>query len=151
MDVPLQTWYEVSVWASQNEQLTYIQRNIAMTLSKYAASGRRPSIKQAVQGLKILTEAREFGFEEGTVAATQGSASETKSGIALARDSRQEPLSSGILLHPDHEGPVVAVGIESLDPVQIRHYPRCRDRGSHGLAESPLACWRIGIRASESR
>jgi hypothetical protein len=69
-DVPARTWYDVSIWASQNGQLTYVQRNIAMTLSTYPASGRKPSIKQAVQGLKLLNRARELGFEEEQVQAT---------------------------------------------------------------------------------
>ncbi len=68
-DISSRTWYEVSVWANKSGNLTYIQRNIALSLSTIVASGKKPSIKQAVQGLKLLERARDLGFEESETAA----------------------------------------------------------------------------------
>jgi len=68
-DVSSRTWYEVSVWANQTNQLMPWQRNLAMSLSSLAAQSRKPSIKQATQGLKLLKQARELGFVEAEMAA----------------------------------------------------------------------------------
>lgn len=68
-DIPSRIWYEVAIWANKTGNLTYIQRNIAMSISTIVASNKKPIIKQAVQGLKLLDRARELGFEEDPTAA----------------------------------------------------------------------------------
>lgn len=60
--VPGETWFELSHWAKETDNLQSWQRAIAFGLGKLAKQGRNPSRKQAVQGIKILEEARRLGF-----------------------------------------------------------------------------------------
>jgi len=61
--VPPNTWFEISKWAKETDNLQGWQRSIAFSLGGLAAAGRKPSRKQAVQGEKILKEARRLGFK----------------------------------------------------------------------------------------
>lgn len=61
--VPSSTWFQISKWAKETENLQGWQRSIAFSLGGLAASGRKPSRKQAVQGQKILKEAKRLGFK----------------------------------------------------------------------------------------
>ena len=60
--VPGETWFDLSHWAKQTDNLLGWQRAIAFTLGRLAKQGRNPSRKQAIQGIKILEEARRLGF-----------------------------------------------------------------------------------------
>ena len=61
-DVPADTWYRVSNWAKETNNLQPWQRSLAYSLGKLAARGQTPSAKQAAQGAKLLHEARSLGF-----------------------------------------------------------------------------------------
>jgi hypothetical protein len=61
--VPSSTWFQISKWAKETENLQGWQRSIAFSLGGLVASGRKPSRKQAVQGEKILNEAKRLGFK----------------------------------------------------------------------------------------
>ncbi len=65
--VPAETWFGVSAWAKETDNLEPYQRGIAYSLGRLAGQGRQPSRKQAVQGLKLLEEARRLGFREAQV------------------------------------------------------------------------------------
>jgi len=56
-------WFGIAKWAKSTSNLQGWQRKIAFSLGTYAATKRPPSIKQAVQGEKILDEARRLGFK----------------------------------------------------------------------------------------
>lgn len=56
------TWLALSSWARETDTLQSWQRSIAFSLGKLLNAGRMPSRKQAVQGEKILHEAKRRGF-----------------------------------------------------------------------------------------
>lgn len=62
-EVPAQTWYDIAAWAKDTQSLQPWQRSISFSLGKQASNGKPPSRKQAVQGDRILTEARALGFQ----------------------------------------------------------------------------------------
>ena len=62
-EIPAQTWYDIAAWAKDTQSLQPWQRSIAFSLGKQASNHKPPSRKQAVQGERILTEARAFGFQ----------------------------------------------------------------------------------------
>ncbi len=59
---PSKTWFELSKWAKETDNLQGWQRGLAFSLGRLAASNRPPSRKQAAQGEKILREAQRLGF-----------------------------------------------------------------------------------------
>lgn len=61
-EVPAQTWYDIAAWAKDTQSLQPWQRSISFSLGKQASNGKPPSRKQAVQGDRILSEARALGF-----------------------------------------------------------------------------------------
>jgi hypothetical protein len=61
--VPSDVWFRISKWAKETGNLQGWQRSIAYSLGKIVANGREPSIKQAVQGAKILVEAERLGCD----------------------------------------------------------------------------------------
>ncbi|MDC5696316.1 AIPR family protein [Intrasporangium calvum] len=67
--VAAQTWFELSQWAKQTNNLMPWQRSLAFSLGKNAAAGKSNSRKQAVQGEKILGEAKRLGFAPSEVSA----------------------------------------------------------------------------------
>jgi hypothetical protein len=56
-------WMAVSHWAKQTGNLAAWQRSIAFSLGRLAKQNKDPSIKQAVQGVKILEEVQRLGFK----------------------------------------------------------------------------------------
>jgi hypothetical protein len=56
------TWYALSNWAKETDNLQSWQRRIAFSLGRLATSGGTPSIKQAQQGRKLYDEALRLGF-----------------------------------------------------------------------------------------
>ena len=57
-----ETWFSLAKWAAETGSLEGWQRKIAYSLGKLKATGRLPTIKQAVQGQRILDEAHRLGF-----------------------------------------------------------------------------------------
>lgn len=60
--VESQTWFDIAAWAKDTQSLQPWQRSISFTLGKQASIGKPPTRKQAVQGERILEEARSLGF-----------------------------------------------------------------------------------------
>lgn len=58
-----ETWFAVSGWAKETGNLAPWQRSIAYSLGRLANQQKRPSVKQATQGLKLLTQAERLGFK----------------------------------------------------------------------------------------
>ncbi len=65
--VPVETWYQLSKWAKETQNLHAWQRSLAFSLGQLLQNGKIPSIKQAKQGLIIFEEARRLGFKPETV------------------------------------------------------------------------------------
>jgi hypothetical protein len=61
-EVPAQIWYDIAAWAKDTQSLQPWQRSISFSLGKQASNDKAPSRKQAIQGERILTEARALGF-----------------------------------------------------------------------------------------
>ena len=64
MDTPAETWFMISRWAKQTDNLQPWQRGLAFSLGRLVGSGKTPSAKQATQGLKILEESLRKGFKD---------------------------------------------------------------------------------------
>ena len=62
MNIPSEKWFEIARWAKETDNLQAWQRSISFSIGKLLARGNTPSRKQAIQGVKILKEARQFGF-----------------------------------------------------------------------------------------
>jgi hypothetical protein len=62
MKIPEDTWFKISSWAKETNNLQGWQRGLAYSLGKCIGSSRRPSRKQALHGLSILKEAENLGF-----------------------------------------------------------------------------------------
>jgi hypothetical protein len=60
--VPAQTWFNLSKWAKETNNLQSWQRSIAFSIGKALSSGHQISRKQADQGKKILEEVKTLGF-----------------------------------------------------------------------------------------
>lgn len=56
------TWFAVASWAKRTKSLAPWQRSLAVSLGRIASNGKDPSIKQARQGMLLLSEARRLGF-----------------------------------------------------------------------------------------
>lgn len=63
MKITADTWFQLSHWAKETENLKPWQRGLAFSLGRLAANKKVPSDKQSVQGLKILEEAERRGFK----------------------------------------------------------------------------------------
>lgn len=61
--VRAEAWKNLSTWAKQTDNLAAWQRGIAFSIGRALESDRKPSVKQAVQGQKILAEATRLGFD----------------------------------------------------------------------------------------
>ena len=59
------TWKAVASWAKKTGSLAPWQRKISYSIGKRLDEGKKPTFRQARQGLILLTEARRLGFEEG--------------------------------------------------------------------------------------
>ena len=62
-EVPADTWFQLSHWAKETNNLQPWQRSLAFSLGRLAANNKSPSRKQANQGLKILQESERLGFQ----------------------------------------------------------------------------------------
>jgi len=62
MEVPSEKWFELARWAKETDNLQSWQRSISFSIGKLLARGKTPSRKQAIQGAKIIKEAKSFGF-----------------------------------------------------------------------------------------
>jgi len=62
MEIPSEKWFEIARWAKETDNLQAWQRSISFSIGKLLARGISPSRKQAIQGVKIIKEARSFGF-----------------------------------------------------------------------------------------
>jgi hypothetical protein len=60
--VPAAVWYTISKWAKENQQLMPWQRGIAFSLGRLRDAGKPPSMKQAIQGRKLLLDALAAGY-----------------------------------------------------------------------------------------
>jgi hypothetical protein len=60
--IPADVWFAAAKWAKDTESLQGWQRSLAYSLGTVGARGKTPSSKQAVQGCRLLTEARRLGF-----------------------------------------------------------------------------------------
>ncbi|NQD88849.1 AIPR family protein [Paenarthrobacter sp. CM16] len=58
-----EVWKSLSTWAKQTDNLAAWQRGIAFSIGRVLSSGKEPSVKQAIQGHKILIEAERLGFD----------------------------------------------------------------------------------------
>jgi hypothetical protein len=61
-EVPADTWFRLSNWAKETNNLEGWQRSLAYSLGRRAAQSADPTLKQARQGLKMLEEATRRGF-----------------------------------------------------------------------------------------
>jgi hypothetical protein len=62
MEVPAETWFKISRWAKETDNLLPWQRGLSFSLGRLASSKKAPSAKQAAQGIKILDESQRRGF-----------------------------------------------------------------------------------------
>jgi hypothetical protein len=60
---PAQTWFNLSKWSKETNNLQTWQRSIAFSIGKSLSRGIQISRKQADQGIKIIVEANNLGFE----------------------------------------------------------------------------------------
>lgn len=60
--IPADVWYAAAKWAKDTDSLQGWQRGLAYSLGTVSVRGRSPSVKQAVQGCRLLFEARRRGF-----------------------------------------------------------------------------------------
>lgn len=60
--IPSETWFALSHWAKETNNLQGWQRGIAFDLGRRARQGREPSRKQALQAEILLDEATRLGF-----------------------------------------------------------------------------------------
>ena len=56
------TWFQISSWAKETDNLESWQRGIAFSIGRQIANGRKISRKQALHGETILEKAKKLGF-----------------------------------------------------------------------------------------
>jgi hypothetical protein len=59
--VPSEVWYSIAAWAKKSSTLLPWQRSLSFSLGRLGGV-KAPSIKQAVQGRKLLLESHRLGF-----------------------------------------------------------------------------------------
>lgn len=57
------TWKAIASWSKQTQNLQPYQRGIAFSIGRSLGAGKKASIKQAIQGKKILEEVAALGFD----------------------------------------------------------------------------------------
>jgi hypothetical protein len=57
-------WFAIAKWAKETSSLQGWQRALSFSLGRLLANGKEPSVKQAVQGAKLMAEAKRLGFRE---------------------------------------------------------------------------------------
>jgi hypothetical protein len=65
--VPAAAWYSIASWSKETSTLLPWQRGLAYSLGDLMERARIPSIKQAIQGRKILLEALRLGFTHDAI------------------------------------------------------------------------------------
>lgn len=60
--IPADVWFAAAKWAKDTDSLRGWQRSLAYSLGTLGARGMTPSSKQAVQGCRLLLEARRLGY-----------------------------------------------------------------------------------------
>jgi hypothetical protein len=63
MEVPAETWFKISRWAKETNNLLPWHRALAFSLGRLASRSKPPSTKQAGHALKILEESQRRGFK----------------------------------------------------------------------------------------
>ena len=63
LGVAAETWYGLAHWAKETNNLAPWQRGLSFSLGKVVGQSKKPSPKQAIQGVRILDEARRRGFQ----------------------------------------------------------------------------------------
>lgn len=61
-NVAFDVWFAVAKWAKDTDTLLGWQRGLAYSLGTLRSRNKKPSVKQATQGRKLLLEARRLGF-----------------------------------------------------------------------------------------
>ena len=61
--VAADAWFAIANWAKETDNLAPWQRKIAFSVGRRIGTGTPPSTKQALQGVRILDEARDRGFD----------------------------------------------------------------------------------------
>jgi hypothetical protein len=60
--IPADVWFAAAKWAKDTGSLQGWQRSLAYSLGNVGARGKEPSPRQAVQGCRLLLEARRLGY-----------------------------------------------------------------------------------------
>jgi hypothetical protein len=68
-NVPGTTWLSLAAWAKETSSLQVWQRKISFSVGKQLERGKMASIKQSVQGAKLLLEAVRLGFKDPQLSA----------------------------------------------------------------------------------
>ncbi len=63
MNISAETWFKLSAWAKQTNNLQPWQRGLSYSLGRLVSRGKTPSRKQADQGIRMLQEAKLLGFQ----------------------------------------------------------------------------------------
>lgn len=61
-EISANTWFELSKWAKQTDNLQSWERSLAFSLGRNASQAKLPSRKQANHGARILDQAEKLGF-----------------------------------------------------------------------------------------
>jgi hypothetical protein len=60
--IPPDVWYTIAKWAKENNELMPWQRGLAFSLGRLREAGKPPSVKQGIQGRKLLLDAVAEGY-----------------------------------------------------------------------------------------
>lgn len=69
--IPADTWFQISKWSKETDNLQPWQRSLAFSLGKLVSRSGNVSIKQAKHGAAILEEVRRLGFKEQNAAGVE--------------------------------------------------------------------------------
>lgn len=61
-NISASTWYALSKWAKETNNFQGWQRSIVFSVGQLIARGKKPSLKQSVQALKVYDEAESKGY-----------------------------------------------------------------------------------------
>ena len=56
------TWFALARWAKETQNFQPWQRSLLFSVGTLVGRGKKPSIKQSIQALKVYKEAQEKGF-----------------------------------------------------------------------------------------
>ena len=62
MSVSSDKWKQISSWAKEMKKLNGFQRSLSFNIGKMIKQGKAPSLKQAIQAVKVLNEVKRLGF-----------------------------------------------------------------------------------------